>query len=85
MTTLRTPLDPAAAVLREPTLEGEGRGDGSGIALSAVKSVEIQGVAMTLALSTKLHTSFEEAVERTHEALADQGFGVLTKIDLKAR
>lgn len=36
---------------------------------------------MTLGLSTKLHTSFGEAVERTTQALADQGFGVLTKID----
>jgi uncharacterized protein (DUF302 family) len=39
---------------------------------------------MTLTLSTKLHTSFEEAVEQTTQALADQGFGVLTKIDVKA-
>ncbi len=38
---------------------------------------------MTLGLSTKLHTSFEEAVEQTTQALADQGFGVLTKIDVK--
>ncbi|AKN17850.1 DUF302 domain-containing protein [Mycobacterium haemophilum] len=39
---------------------------------------------MTLSLSTDLHTSFSEAVERTTQALADQGFGVLTKIDVKA-
>ena len=39
---------------------------------------------MTLTLSTKLHTSFGEAVEQTTQALADQGFGVLTKIDVKA-
>ena len=39
---------------------------------------------MTYALSTTLHTSFEDAVERTRKALADQGFGVLTEIDLKA-
>ncbi|ORV80858.1 ABC transporter [Mycobacterium interjectum] len=38
---------------------------------------------MTLALCTKLHTSFQEAVEQTTQALADQGFGVLTKIDVK--
>jgi uncharacterized protein (DUF302 family) len=31
-----------------------------------------------------MHTSFEEAVERTRKALADQGFGVLTEIDVKA-
>ncbi|MGO9523006.1 MAG: ABC transporter, partial [Mycobacterium sp.] len=35
---------------------------------------------MALTLSTKLHTSFGEAVEQTTQALADQGFGVLTKI-----
>lgn len=39
---------------------------------------------MASALSTTLHTSFEDAVERTTKALADQGFGVLTTIDVKA-
>jgi len=39
---------------------------------------------MGVALSTTLHTSFEEAVERTRAALARQGFGVLTEIDMKA-
>ena len=39
---------------------------------------------MNLALSTMLHTSFDEAVTRTREALAQQGFGVLTEIDVKA-
>ncbi len=39
---------------------------------------------MTLGLSTNVHTSFAEAVEQTTQALADQGFGVLTKIDVKA-
>lgn len=39
---------------------------------------------MTSRLSTTLHTSFEDAVERTTKALADQGFGVLTTIDVKA-
>lgn len=39
---------------------------------------------MIFGLSTKLHTSFEEAVEQTTRALADQGFGVLTTIDVKA-
>ncbi|MGO9152867.1 DUF302 domain-containing protein [Mycobacterium sp.] len=37
-----------------------------------------------MTLSTKLNTTFEEAVERTTRALADQGFGVLTRIDVKA-
>ena len=35
-------------------------------------------------MSTKLHMSFGEAVEQTTRALADQGFGVLTTIDVKA-
>jgi len=39
---------------------------------------------MTLALSTTLHTSFADAVERTRTALSEQGFGVLTEIDMKA-
>ena len=39
---------------------------------------------MTVGLTTKLKSTFEEAVERTTRALADQGFGILTKIDVKA-
>ncbi|OBH12222.1 DUF302 domain-containing protein [Mycobacterium sp. E1747] len=39
---------------------------------------------MTAGLSTTLHTSFDDAVKRTTEALAEQGFGVLTTIDVKA-
>lgn len=39
---------------------------------------------MTAGLSTTLHTAFEDAVDRTTKALADQGFGVLTTIDVKA-
>lgn len=39
---------------------------------------------MGYALSTTLHTTFEVAVDRTRKALADQGFGVLTEIDMKA-
>lgn len=39
---------------------------------------------MTSGLSTTLHTSFEDAVDRTTKALADEGFGVLTTIDVKA-
>jgi uncharacterized protein (DUF302 family) len=39
---------------------------------------------MTFGLTTTLHTSFEDAVEQATQALADQGFGVLTTIDVKA-
>ncbi|MCH9735441.1 MAG: DUF302 domain-containing protein [Actinomycetia bacterium] len=39
---------------------------------------------MSYALSTTLQTTFEDAVARTREALAEQGFGVLTEIDMKA-
>jgi uncharacterized protein (DUF302 family) len=39
---------------------------------------------MTYALSATLRISFEDAVARTRKALADQGFGVLTEIDVKA-
>ncbi|OBA79983.1 ABC transporter [Mycobacterium sp. 1164966.3] len=39
---------------------------------------------MGVSLSTTLQTSFEDAVERTRAALARQGFGVLTEIDMKA-
>jgi len=39
---------------------------------------------MTIALSTTLHTSFADAVAHTRDALAQQGFGVLTEIDMKA-
>lgn len=39
---------------------------------------------MSIALSTALHTSFAEAVVRTRDALTNQGFGVLTEIDMKA-
>ena len=39
---------------------------------------------MDIAISTPLHASFDDAVARTREALAEQGFGVLTEIDVKA-
>ena len=39
---------------------------------------------MSIALSTTLRGSFEDAVTRTRDALAAQGFGVLTEIDMKA-
>jgi len=39
---------------------------------------------MALALSTTLHTGFDEAIERTRDALSEQGFGILTEIDMRA-
>ena len=40
---------------------------------------------MGLALSTTLHTTFADAVERTRAALAEQGFGVLTESTCRRR
>ena len=39
---------------------------------------------MSIAIATSLHTPFSEAVARTRQALAEQGFGILTEIDMKA-
>ena len=40
---------------------------------------------MQLALTTTLNTTFDDdAVERTRTALAEQGFGILAEIDMKA-
>lgn len=39
---------------------------------------------MASSLRTVLHTSFEDALARTTEALKAQGFGVLTEIDVQS-
>ncbi|KUI30763.1 DUF302 domain-containing protein [Mycobacterium sp. GA-2829] len=39
---------------------------------------------MSIALSTSLKAPFDDAVARTREVLSEQGFGVLTEIDVKA-
>lgn len=39
---------------------------------------------MSIAISTSLKSTFADAVARTCDALAGQGFGVLTEIDMKA-
>ena len=39
---------------------------------------------MSIAISTSLRSTFADAVARTRDALAGQGFGVLTEIDMKA-
>ncbi|MGE2690528.1 DUF302 domain-containing protein [Mycolicibacterium pulveris] len=38
---------------------------------------------MGIALSTSLKATFDDAVTRTREVLAEHGFGVLTEIDVK--
>ncbi|OBK21064.1 DUF302 domain-containing protein [Mycobacterium asiaticum] len=38
----------------------------------------------TEGLATTLHAAFDDAVDQTTAALAEQGFGVLTRIDVKA-
>ena len=43
-----------------------------------------EGHTMGFALCTRVHTTFDDAVARTREALAAQGFGVLTEIDMQA-
>lgn len=43
-----------------------------------------KGHIVDIALSTTLHTGFDEAVEMTRTALSEQGFGVLTEIDMQA-
>ena len=47
-------------------------------------SVGVAWMGRPLALPTTLRASFDDAVTRTREALAAQGFGVLTEIDMKA-
>ncbi|MEB3981570.1 DUF302 domain-containing protein [Mycobacterium sp. 663a-19] len=39
---------------------------------------------MSIALSARLATGFEDAVSRTREALLEEGFGVLTEVDMTA-
>jgi len=39
---------------------------------------------MSYYFTTTLDTNFDEAIERTTEALKEEGFGVLTEIDVKA-
>jgi uncharacterized protein (DUF302 family) len=39
---------------------------------------------MPLALATQVESTFDEALDRTRAALSDQGFGVLTTIDMTA-
>lgn len=39
---------------------------------------------MSYYFSTKLQTSFQDAINKITEALQNEGFGVLTEIDLKA-
>lgn len=56
----------------------------------AIPSVHFDGISTSTGRidygthSTTLRTTFDEAVERTRKAFADQGFGVLTEIDVKS-
>ncbi|MFY2789391.1 DUF302 domain-containing protein [Rhodococcus sp. MALMAid1271] len=37
-----------------------------------------------LAISTRVNSTFEETVESTRKALSEQGFGILTEIDMQS-
>ncbi|MCL2535530.1 MAG: DUF302 domain-containing protein [Nocardiaceae bacterium] len=39
---------------------------------------------MELGISTRLNTEFDDAIGKTRAALQEQGFGVLTEIDMQA-
>lgn len=39
---------------------------------------------MELGISTRLNAEFDDAIAKTRAALAEQGFGVLTEIDMQA-
>ncbi|WP_305092288.1 DUF302 domain-containing protein [Prescottella sp. R16] len=39
---------------------------------------------MELGISTRVNTTFDDAITRTRAALQEQGFGVLTEIDMQA-
>jgi uncharacterized protein (DUF302 family) len=43
-----------------------------------------QALVRTYGFGTVVNLSYDQAVERTRAALKDQGFGVLTEIDVKA-
>jgi uncharacterized protein (DUF302 family) len=47
-------------------------------------AIHAKEIIMGIPLSTHLSTGFDDAVARTREALAQQGFGVLTEINIKA-
>jgi uncharacterized protein (DUF302 family) len=56
----------------------------SGGPVGSVSAVHAKELIMSTALSTHLATRFDDAVGRTREALTQQGFGVLTEIDVRA-
>jgi len=47
------------------------------------KNEYVNGGKMSYYISTKINSTFEDAIEKVTEKLKDQGFGVLTEIDVK--
>ncbi len=45
--------------------------------------VRMKGAGYDLLLQQTIHSGFEEAISRVTQALKEEGFGILTKIDVK--
>src|ERR1700758_1899952 len=62
----------------------DGSGTGKAVPRARLTAGQRREFTMGIALSTRLQTSFSDAVDRTRKALSEQVFGVLTEIDMKA-
>jgi uncharacterized protein (DUF302 family) len=51
--------------------------------VNTLKNV-LEGADMTYTHTTVVSADYEEAVQQTREALAEQGFGILSEIDVRA-